>query len=217
MSVPAITSTQAVGTPTAAQLAALNSSDNAEGTGGSELSESDFLQLLTTQLQNQDPLQPMSDTDFIAQMATFSQLSAQNTLNTNFSSYSQTQALANAQSYIGETVSVSGATEGDPATTGIVTGITVSNGTPELTIGGTNYSLSDITGIQPGSAAATTDPTTTPASSATAAPAASTSASTATPATGPAPTVPTTPATTPADGTTASNTSSTAPTTPTTN
>jgi flagellar basal-body rod modification protein FlgD len=169
MSVPAITSTQAVGTPTAAQLSALNSADSAEGTGGASLSESDFLQLLTTQLQNQDPLQPMSDTDFIAQMATFSQLSAQNTLNTNFSSYSATQAISNAQSYIGQTVSVSGAAEGDAATSGVVTGITVNDGAPELTIGGINYSLSDITAIQPTTPASTTPAsTTTPASGATA-------------------------------------------------
>jgi flagellar basal-body rod modification protein FlgD len=154
MSVEAIgSSPTAVGTPTAAQLAQINSATGAEG-GQTTLGENDFLKLLTTQLQNQDPLQPMSDTDFIAQMATFSQLSAQTTLNTNFSSYSQTQDLAEAQNYIGKSVTVSGAAENLSEATGTVTGVTVDNGVPELTINGTNYSLSDVTAIQPATAAA---------------------------------------------------------------
>jgi len=153
MSVDAIAATsQTTGTPTAAQLAQINAANGATG-GETTLGENDFLQLLTTQLQNQDPLQPMSDTDFIAQMATFSQLSAQDTLNTNFTDYSQTNDLAIAQSYIGKTVSVSGAAEDLTAATGTVTGVTVTNGAPELTIGGTNYSLSDITAIQPAATA----------------------------------------------------------------
>lgn len=39
-----------------------------------ELGKDEFLKILMTQLQYQDPLDPMDDKDFIAQMATFSQL-----------------------------------------------------------------------------------------------------------------------------------------------
>jgi flagellar basal-body rod modification protein FlgD len=153
MSVAAIASSQAAGTPTAAQIAQLNAATGATG-GEATLGENDFLQLLTTQLQNQDPLQPMSDTDFIAQMATFSQLSAQTTLNSDFSSYSAANSITTAQSYIGQTVTVSGAAEGAAAATGTVTGITVLNGQPQLTIGGVSYSVSDVTAIAPPAAAA---------------------------------------------------------------
>lgn len=38
------------------------------------LGKDEFVKILMTQLQNQDPLNPMEDKDFIAQMATFSQL-----------------------------------------------------------------------------------------------------------------------------------------------
>lgn len=38
------------------------------------LGKDEFIKILMTQLQNQDPLNPMEDKDFIAQMATFSQL-----------------------------------------------------------------------------------------------------------------------------------------------
>lgn len=39
-----------------------------------QLGESDFLKLLVTQLQNQDPTNPMDNQQFVAQLATFSSL-----------------------------------------------------------------------------------------------------------------------------------------------
>src|SRR5690625_5888226 len=39
-----------------------------------ELGKDEFLKILITQLQHQDPLNPMDDRDFISQMATFSSL-----------------------------------------------------------------------------------------------------------------------------------------------
>jgi len=39
-----------------------------------ELGKDEFIKILMTQLQNQDPLSPMEDQEFIAQMATFSSL-----------------------------------------------------------------------------------------------------------------------------------------------
>jgi flagellar basal-body rod modification protein FlgD len=41
-----------------------------------QLGQEDFLRLLTTQMQNQDPLKPMDNQEFIAQLAQFSQLQA---------------------------------------------------------------------------------------------------------------------------------------------
>jgi len=159
--VAAITSSQAAGTPTATQLAAINASDSAQG-GQTTLGENDFLKLLTVQLQNQDPLQPMSDTDFISQMATFSSLNEMQTLNTNFSGFTQTQSTSSAASLLGQTVSVDSAAG---SATGVVTGVSISNGDPQITINGTNYDLSDITGItSAAAAAAAASSTTTPAS-----------------------------------------------------
>ncbi|KAB2337513.1 flagellar hook assembly protein FlgD [Cytobacillus depressus] len=43
-------------------------------TGSDILGKDDFLKILMVQLQNQDPMNPMQDKDFIAQMATFSTL-----------------------------------------------------------------------------------------------------------------------------------------------
>jgi flagellar basal-body rod modification protein FlgD len=50
----------------------LNKQSDAQKANGDKLGQSDFLKLMTTQLQNQDPFAPMDNGDFIAQMAQFS-------------------------------------------------------------------------------------------------------------------------------------------------
>jgi len=52
----------------------LNEQPSDVRTPSPELGKDEFLQILMTQLQNQDPLNPMDDREFVAQMATFSSL-----------------------------------------------------------------------------------------------------------------------------------------------
>lgn len=67
-----------------------------------ELGMDDFFKLLTTQLVSQDPLQPMQDTEFIAQMANFSSLSQMETIATNMKTLREQQEGVAVQNLIGK-------------------------------------------------------------------------------------------------------------------
>lgn len=73
-------------------------------TSGSTLTEANFLTLLTTQLENQDPLNPQSPSDFAAELAQFSTASGVQTLNTTLGAGSGVQAT----NLVGKNVAVSG-------------------------------------------------------------------------------------------------------------
>jgi len=57
------------------------SATNTTSYGGQDLDQAAFMNLLTTQMQNQDPLDPMANEEFIAQLATFSSLEQLMSLN----------------------------------------------------------------------------------------------------------------------------------------
>jgi flagellar basal-body rod modification protein FlgD len=72
-------------------------------TGTSELGQDAFLQLLMTQMQCQNPLEPMSNQDMIAQQAQFTTVSELQKLNASIASGNQ---FVQASSLIGKTVSL---------------------------------------------------------------------------------------------------------------
>src|SRR5579863_3954843 len=111
--------------PTAAALAASQKASTAGSSNSNGLSETQFLQLLTKQLENQDPLQPEDDTAFLAQMAQFTSLQETDTLN------QQVERLT-AAGYIGATVTVNPGSSSP--VTGTVTGIDDSGTDPALII-----------------------------------------------------------------------------------
>jgi flagellar basal-body rod modification protein FlgD len=76
-------------------------------TGNQILGKDDFLKILLTQLQNQDPLNPMEDKDFIAQMATFSSLEQMINISSMLEQWMQTtqhDALLRYSEWIGKNV-----------------------------------------------------------------------------------------------------------------
>ena len=90
------------GTTTGGLAAATNSA-----TGKQALGKDAFLQLLVTQLKNQNPLDPQDNSEFVAQLAQFSSLEGITTLNTTVSgiagNYNSSQALQ-ASSLVGRSV-----------------------------------------------------------------------------------------------------------------
>jgi flagellar basal-body rod modification protein FlgD len=62
-----------------------------------QVATTDFLQLLTIQLQNQDPIDPVKQEDFISQLSQFSLLEGMEELNSNFGQLLETQQTNQAQ------------------------------------------------------------------------------------------------------------------------
>jgi flagellar basal-body rod modification protein FlgD len=131
------------------QAATLNRTVTTQtGKGANSLGAQDFLKLLTVQLQNQDPLKPMEDTDFIAQMANFSSLETMSELNTNFASFSQSAQQSAAQTYLGKQVTLTDPNDGQTLS-GIATA--VSRGEKDnlfVTVEGREFSLSAIKRVE---------------------------------------------------------------------
>jgi len=76
-----------------------------------ELGKEDFLELLVTQLQNQNPWEPMNNQEYIGQMTQFSMLEQSRNMNTNLSILQMYQASLNnvqAVSLIGKSIKVAG-------------------------------------------------------------------------------------------------------------
>ena len=75
----------------------------------SSMGQSDFLTLFTTQLKNQDPLDPVKNEAFVAQLAQFSQLEATTNMSAtlkNFVDSQEGQNIVTGASLIGKTMSV---------------------------------------------------------------------------------------------------------------
>lgn len=108
--------------------------NTATGTGKQELGKDDFLKLLVMQLKNQDPLEPLKNEEFIAQLAQFNSLEQMINLNKSFEGMLALQTLSNAASFIGREV----AWYGDDGTqlTGTVLEVELSYGTPMLNVEG---------------------------------------------------------------------------------
>lgn len=106
-----------------------------------QLGANQFLKLLTTELQNQDPLNPVDEKQSVAQLAQFSALQATQELNTSFKNFQSNFGVLQASSLIGKKVTVVAAngSSGNPSNvTGTVDSIAVQNGQPYFTMTGSN-------------------------------------------------------------------------------
>ena len=115
--------------------------------GKKSLGADDFMKILMTQLTAQDPMNPMKDTEFIAQMANFSSLEQMRTLSQSFTSYSSSQQMATAPLYLGCDVTVKDPSGPNGEIKGTVQSVTVKDGKPALVIDGKTYNPDLITSI----------------------------------------------------------------------
>jgi flagellar basal-body rod modification protein FlgD len=119
------------------------------------ISQDDFLKILLTQLQFQDPLKPVDNEQFIAQLAQFSALEINRQQSDEINTLLTIQASQQAIGLVGKTVQVNSTSTGSSnGATGTVTAVSFSTGTALLTVTTsgsnvlTNVQLSDVTLVQ---------------------------------------------------------------------
>ena len=110
--------------------------------GDTALGKDDFLQLLVAQMKYQDPLEPTSNTEYIAQYATFSEVEQMQNM-------SQSMDLSRASSLVGQTVQITTTNDSGVESTfmGKVDYVKYENGKALVSIDEELYSLDDVTHV----------------------------------------------------------------------
>lgn len=120
------------------------------GSASTNLTSTDFLNLLMKQLQCQDPMSPTDNAQFVSQECQFAQLSTTQDISKGLSS---NQAL----SLVGKTVTVKNPDDSTKRITGEVTSATSEGSNSTITIKGTEYPASSVVSVSaPTTAAAST-------------------------------------------------------------
>jgi len=109
------------------------------------VSQEDFFKILITQLQFQDPLKPIDNQAFIAQIAQFTSLEQSRETNNRIDDLLTIQATTQSIGLLGKTVEID--TGGGPAAVGTVNTLTFNNGQPLLTV--TTAAGQVLTGVGP--------------------------------------------------------------------
>ncbi|MFC0524142.1 flagellar hook assembly protein FlgD [Pontibacillus salicampi] len=73
-------------------LQAQSTTASPSGNNGATLGKDDFLKILMTQLQNQDPTSPMKDQEFINQMTNFSMLEQMTNVSSSIEAFTKSQS-----------------------------------------------------------------------------------------------------------------------------
>lgn len=114
------------------------------------LGKDDFLRLLVAQLQNQDPLSPMEDKEFVAQMAQFSSLEQMANLNNNLTAFMAIQRARDEELALSRAVELMGLEveaklpETGETLSGTVTGVKMQSGLAYLVLAGLDVPYSAV-------------------------------------------------------------------------
>jgi len=112
-----------------------------------------FMKLLVAQLQNQNPLEPLNNSEMASQLAQLSSLEQLEGMNSSFSQVLLAQRTSQATGLIGKRITYFLSGE-QTARSGIVSSVDISTGSPRVIVGSNAVELGAIQTItQPGSAA----------------------------------------------------------------
>jgi len=127
----------------------VNSATERTGQSGGMLGKDQFLRILITQLQNQDPASPLQDREFIAQMAQFSSLEQMMNMTNEIKGLRQSLGIASGMIGL-EAEWVTYDPDGKPAgtSTGTVDSILIKAGAQYAEVGGKQVPFTNIVGVR---------------------------------------------------------------------
>ena len=108
------------------------------------VSEQTFLQLLVTQLQNQDPLNPQDASQFVAELSSFSSVEQLTALSTSMASVLDSSVT----NLIGKTVTVADSSNANGYVQGTVSAVVYYANGPAVDVNGTAYPVTDVQNVQ---------------------------------------------------------------------
>lgn len=111
------------------------------------LNSNTFLQLLVAQLQNQDPLDPVSNKDLISQLTSLNTVQSLDGLNTSFAEMLKLQQLTQGANLIGKTIEYLPSGGGNPVS-GKVDSVNAQNGQFVLSVGSDQVTLDQIKSVK---------------------------------------------------------------------
>jgi flagellar basal-body rod modification protein FlgD len=119
----------------------------------SAMNSSDFIKMMITQLQNQDPLQPTDSNALLQQMSAIGQMQSTSQLQTTLQSLTLQNQIGASSALIGKTVT--GLDSNNNTISGLVNSVKVTQGGVSLELdNGQSLDLSRLTQIAPGPGAA---------------------------------------------------------------
>lgn len=98
----------------------VNNQANVKASSGNDVDYQSFLKLLVAQMRNQDPTQPMDSTQYVAQLATFSNVEQSVQMNQKLETLIGNSTLVQAEGWIGRTL-----TNEDGSVTGVVKSVLI--------------------------------------------------------------------------------------------
>ena len=110
-----------------------------------QLGKDDFMKLMMAQLRHQDPMKPMDDQAFIAQVAQFNSLDQMTKLNETITAMFGAQQLAEASGMIGK-FAVALGPDGENVS-GVIKSVSVEKGVSKLHIGNAKIDLNKVTAV----------------------------------------------------------------------
>ena len=110
------------------------------------LDQEDFLKLLVAQMTTQDPLNPTKDTEFAAQMAQFTSLEQTRSMSSEISKMRMEQEFLQANDLLGRIVVLQNISD-NSTVQGLVSAVTVEEGTPKIKVGEKVYTLDQVVGV----------------------------------------------------------------------